>query len=56
MAVKLQVVLPSSHATQEQIEEIVWLIYNKLEEERESNPNVKEWMTGKPIVQHYEYK
>lgn len=51
MAVRLEVILPSYHATQDQIDDIIWFIYNKLNDERDNNPDVREWMVGKPIVQ-----
>lgn len=54
MAVHLEVILPSRHATQDQIDDIIWFIYNKLNDERDANPEIRKWMTGKPIVQQPE--
>lgn len=54
MAVRLEVILPSRHATQDQIDDIIWFIYNKLNDERDANPEIRKWMTGKPIVQQPE--
>lgn len=51
MAVRLEVILPSRNTTQDQIDDIIWFIYNKLNDERDNNPVVREWMVGKPIVQ-----
>jgi hypothetical protein len=51
MAVRLEVILPSNNASQDQIDDIIWFIYNKLNDERDANPEVRKWMVGKPIVQ-----